>query len=1786
MVEQKSGSSRRSRKQHLLLWLGGIFLVSLGGGLSYGYFLLQQRLTPLIDKELTNLLNRPVEVGQVNGVSFTGVRLGQSAIPATKVDPDRLTAKGVDVAFNLLTLLTHRELNLNVTLIEPNLYLEQDEQKNWLSTKLDSSTGESTLKVNLQTIRFKDADLTLIARSKTGQKPSVQASIPSGTTTFLNNAKLIQFDLAGRLLKGGKFQVNGSMLTPTDKINLVVQGNQMAATAVGNLIELPFTFRAGTIGSNLEVQLKQGRISSLDGLATLQNVTAQFPNLARPFEQTKGQLRFQGSQIRLEDFSGLFGSVPMVANGVVDQGTLEITAQTASVEVNRAIEALKLNSPPVPVAGEIAAAIALTGANTQPKVDIDVATTKPSQVDRVNFRRITADLELINSNLVVEAFQAEPTVGGRLTGQGEVKLKTGNYRFNVLATNVPGQPILRPYATLPINPGLVSGNARIDGNLKNQTMQGLGAVQFPLGGGTVTASNIQVAARRWQADVRTSDVQLSSLSFVPPQWRERRLNGVFDVSGTVDSFSPETIRATGEASIRFAEGVVRAKDLQIADGRWTTQLQAQALELQQVVPQASIPGQLARWGERRLNGVFDVSGTVDSFSPETIRATGEASIRFADGVVRAKDLQIADGRWTTQLQAQALELQQVVPQASTPGQLSGTFNLAGSLEDLTLEGIRGDGTGEVAIADGSVKATEIQFEQGSFRAVVVPDALPLETFSAELQGRLGGKLNVTGRLDNISPTVIQADGQVALSQGLPLVERPLTATVNWNGRRLVIDQATARGLQAQGSVDVNPRFFTQGQVQSGIDQFNLDVEAEDINLRNLPIPVPQALASLDYSGEVDFAGSISGTAAAPQINGQLALQNFAVETLAFEPMLAGTLQVTPQAGVDLNLAGTSDRLRLNLSADNQPQEFSIKFDETVVNGFSQGERLRLTTENVPIASLKDLANALNAPLPDAVATQTIAGELSGDFTLNPATLAVDGEIAIAQPAIGRLKGDRFTGNVAYANNQLILRKGLFLQGESRYRLDGRFDQSTGEPQFQAQVNVDQGQVQDILETLEIFELSDLSRGLKAAQYGNSADLYRSEEAAPPTQTPLFSVGSPGATVENQLRRLSEVETQLEQERQQREAALLPELASLQGSFDGTIEVNGLASGVEAQFELQGQQWQWGPYTAEQVIAQGTFDDGVFTLVPIRLQSDDRFVNFSGSFGGETQSGQLRLANIPVDLLQKFVKLPPAIGIDGQANARVAIAGSRENPQARGELTVENATINQTSIQSTQGSFSYNNARLNFFASSILAEGAEPSTIDGSFPYQLPFAAVQPDSNQLNLNLNVQDEGLALLDILTRNKVNWVAGQGAVNLDISGTFDQDTSSLSQLRAEGIARVDQATIAAQVLPEALTQVSGTVLFNFDRLEVESLTGKVGGGEVLVAGALPLTQSTPQNQPLTVTLRNSTFDFQELYQGGVEGEVQVTGSALAPNLSGEVELSQGEVLLGEAANGSAIGNGEGLASQINFNRLRLKLGKAVRLRRPPILDFLASGSLIVNGTLDNPRPEGTIRLQRGQVNLFTTQFQLAGGEANTAQFSSERGLDPYLDVDLVTSVVETNPTPSRLDPFSADIREITPSQFGLQTVRVEAQIEGYASQLNEHVELTSSPPRTQTEIVALLGGSFVDPLGRGDPTLGLANLAGSALFGSFQGAIGEALGLSEFRVFPTSIINEEERTTTLGLAAEASIDLTEKLSFSALKILNTEQPAQFGIRYRLNERTVLRGSTDFEQDSRATVEYEQRF
>ena len=187
-----------------------------------------------------------------------------------------------------------------------------------------------------------------------------------------------------------------------------------------------------------------------------------------------------------------------------------------------------------------------------------------------------------------------------------------------------------------------------------------------------------------------------------------------------------------------------------------------------------------------------------------------------------------------------------------------------------------------------------------------------------------------------------------------------------------------------------------------------------------------------------------------------------------------------------------------------------------------------------------------------------------------------------------------------------------------------------------------------------------------------------------------------------------------------------------------------------------------------------------------------------------------------------------------------------------------------------------------------------------------------------------------------------------------------------------------------------------------------------------------------------------------------------------------------------------------------------------------------------------------------------------------------------------------PSRLpaDPLSSEVRDpFTANVDSLRTVRVEARVRGFASQLQDAIELTSTPTRSRQEILALLGGNVINTLntlGSGKTAVGLSNLASSAVLGTVQGAIGNALGLTEFRIFTTPLINQRERIgdTQIGVAAEASANLTHDLSVSLLKIFNTDRPPQVGLRYRLGDHWIIRGTSNFSDEGRAAIEYEQRF
>jgi len=1836
-----------------------------------GHKLIEERLIPLVETEVSKYLHRPIKIGRLRNFTLNSASFGKSYLPATTTNPDTLEASKIKVNFNLIPFFFSKTLPLRITLEKPNVFIEQDNKGIWTPTKF--GTGEKQeggIKVDVKSISLKRGKLTLVGRNPQTKQlnAAVQANFIKGVVNFFNDGELVKFKVnKGNLLKGGKLDVTGEVVGNIIDLDLV--GRSLVANEIENLLSLPVGFESGKVDGNLAVKINSDPTPELNGRAKLKSVDMQIPGLTRPFSNSKGRIRFDGHEIYFDRVKTNFGRVPGKIKGSVNiagKGNYDINAETKPVEADRVFEAFELESP-AKIKGKIKGNVELTGLLENPITQFKIATTTPTKINNTDFKKVVSDLKLVGNDLTINSFEGLPFGGGKIKGSGSVELAgKQNILLKVAAENLASKQIAQDYQTkLPIEMGNLTGDVVLSAQANDpdswQILAGKG--NFVLGKGLVDFRNLKYENKVWRSQIKATKVRFDSLPFgkdTTDTISAARIDGTWQATGKINDPKLDTLVAEGSAVMSTVGGVVISPKIKVTDGIWQGNFRTSDLQLRKLFPE--VPTEF----NDLLRGNFYLSGEVTTPPGVPSTIAGQGDLKLANGTLNVPSLTVVGNDWQADAVAEDLELKQL--SSTTPDQfaglVNGAFKVSGTIDNITPEGIIAKGNGSLTLVEGTFDAQNLAIAKGNFTTTIIPQGVDLALFADPnsddfiLEGYLGGELQASGQVEKIDPTAIKAKGNVSFSKGIDLLEQPFSAKIDWDGSNLNVLQASGDGLNAKGNIKLDETFFDNiPDKLSAVDYFSFDVkQASGIDINRLKLTLPSWATNLERSGLVDFNGRIGGIPSQMDIAGDLNLRNFVVENIGFLPNLTGRVKVAPDFGVDLDLSGqksdtqeqSKEQIALKLDAEFLPQSFAIKHPDFSVVGTGKREIIEVEVANFSLELLK--AIALKSPdleVPENFAVQPISGNVSGHFTSNLNTLSTSGEkVTITSPLLGKIKGNKAVGSFQYAENYLALQDFQFQQGDSNYELSGDVVQKDDDIDLNGVLSINQGNIQDLLVAFEIFDLTDFGKGFRDRVYAQSVDLYNSSTKAnpensakadpensseeipenSPVKNSLFGVGTNNTPVWNQLTKLAEIEAWLNYtEKKRQESSILPDLKNLRGDFNGDIVINGsLKDSLTANFSLEGSQWQWATKNkarrrstnsqasvlAEKITLRGDFRNDVLTILPLVIDlpttSDEPNLEattkkpeiiVSGTFGGEQASGKLFLNSIPIDLIEKVFPLPPEVDFEGILSATANISGKTANPKARGEISIANAQINGTEILSTSGSFGYDDARLNFSGNSIVAKESHPLTLTGSVPYQLPFATFVPASDRLEISLNVQDKALTLLNIFSRGEVNWIDGKGEVALDIFGNFNQDNTKYpSDLSTKGTAFVRDGKIAVKTLPDNfLTGVNTDITFDFDRISVDNFLATFGGGKISAQGAIPIDKETPQENPLTIDFNDLIVDLKGLYKGGFKGQLQILGQAVEPDITGDISLFDGTITLSEdAATSAAPLTPEeqqkiGLSAVTEYKNLKLKLGDNILINQPPIFNFLANGTLNVGGTFIEPLPEGTIKLERGQVNLFTTQLNLVKGETNTARFSSSNKLDPFLNISLVGSAIESTQNRTPEDPLSTEIEDIPASRFGtLETVRIAAAVRGLSSQITNRIQLTSSPPRSQTEILALLGGNFVNTIGGGgDPTVGLAGLAGSALVGSFNSQFNNFFP-GEFRLFPTQVIDEDrERERIDAIAGEIALDITDKFSFSALKILNIEEiPAQFGFRYRLNENFVLRGSSNFDDDTRGVVEYELRF
>jgi translocation and assembly module TamB len=260
--------------------------------------------------------------------------------------------------------------------------------------------------------------------------------------------------------------------------------------------------------------------------------------------------------------------------------------------------------------------------------------------------------------------------------------------------------------------------------------------------------------------------------------------------------------------------------------------------------------------------------------------------------------------------------------------------------------------------------------------------------------------------------------------------------------------------------------------------------------------------------------------------------------------------------------------------------------------------------------------------------------------------------------------------------------------------------------------------------------------------------------------------------------------------------------------------------------------------------------------------------------------------------------------------------------------------------------------------------------------------------------NLQIEGSAA--ILEQPRTLQLYSKGAVNLRLAQSFDPNINSSGHMdfSVGATGTIDQPNLTGQVhfadvaislgdLPNGLSQMNGTLVFDQDRLTVQQLTAVTGGGKLQLGGSI--TYQNGLYGDLTATGKDirirypqgvsSMADAKLRLQGTetnllLSGSVVVTRFSISPNLD-VAALKSSANTVGPLPDPNAPSNHVRLdvhitsAPELNFQNSFAKLSGDVDLR--------------VRGTVASPSLLGHIIITDGSATFAGTTYQLQQSDSN---------------------------------------------------------------------------------------------------------------------------------------------------------------------------------------------------------------
>ncbi|PYX33008.1 MAG: hypothetical protein DMG77_01875 [Acidobacteria bacterium] len=278
----------------------------------------------------------------------------------------------------------------------------------------------------------------------------------------------------------------------------------------------------------------------------------------------------------------------------------------------------------------------------------------------------------------------------------------------------------------------------------------------------------------------------------------------------------------------------------------------------------------------------------------------------------------------------------------------------------------------------------------------------------------------------------------------------------------------------------------------------------------------------------------------------------------------------------------------------------------------------------------------------------------------------------------------------------------------------------------------------------------------------------------------------------------------------------------------------------------------------------------------------------------------------------------------------------------------------------------------------------------------------------------------------------LAAEGHIDLRLLNSLDPDLSAagvmsmnmtaggtISDPQPQGRLQVSNGSVAYAGLPSGLSEMNGSLNFTRERLQIETLTGRTGGGSLDLKGEV-----TNYDHQFSFNLRatgkgvrlrhppgvSSTADAELHWVGSraastVSGDILVTKLAVQPNFDFSQYLQRSR----------EIGSATPANSPLYGVKLDIHVETAPELQmKTAIARLSGDADLRLRGTAARPTVLGRADILEGEVTFNGTKFNLERGDIN---FTNPVAIEPQLNLEASTHVrnydlnITVTGTPDRL-------------------------------------------------------------------------------------------------------------------------------------------------------------------------------